>query len=383
MSLQDRINFPQKDTKFHQSLIDDALQSIINSGQLILGPGVKQFESDFAKWLSHDIEAVHCIGVGNGTDAIELALRAAGIQAGDHVALPSHTAYATVAAVLRVAAIPIFIDVQSDRPVISAETLAHTLSICKSVKAVIAVHLYGEVCDLESIQSLCNLNHLTLIEDCAQATGSLYRNHRVGTFGDFAAFSFYPTKNLGAMGDGGMLVVNPRIHQNQLEIARQMRFYGWNDNREAIHFGVNSRLDEFQALLLSGKLHNLDLQIERRRELAALYNSELEPYLGNQIIDLPSDQEHWNHSYHLYVIQLQPSLRNKLMEASKQAEIPLGLHYSLPCHKHPYIVNNYPSLHPLPNTETIVQQILTLPLNPYLKAKDIRKVCDFIKTICN
>jgi dTDP-4-amino-4,6-dideoxygalactose transaminase len=383
MSLQDRINFPQKDTKFHQSLIDDALQSIINSGQLILGPGVKQFESDFAKWLSHDIEAVHCIGVGNGTDAIELALRAAGIQAGDHVALPSHTAYATVAAVLRVAAIPIFIDVQSDRPVISAETLAHTLSICKSVKAVIAVHLYGEVCDLESIQSLCNLNHLTLIEDCAQATGSLYRNHRVGTFGDFAAFSFYPTKNLGAMGDGGMLVVNPRIHQNQLEIARQMRFYGWNDNREAIHFGVNSRLDEFQALLLSGKLHNLDLQIERRRELAALYNSELEPYLGNQIIDLPSDQEHWNHSYHLYVIQLQPSLRNKLMEASKQAEIPLGLHYSLPCHKHPYIVNNYPSFHPLPNTETIVQQILTLPLNPYLKAKDIRKVCDFIKTICN
>jgi dTDP-4-amino-4,6-dideoxygalactose transaminase len=383
MSLQDRINFPQKDTKFHQSLIDDALQSIINSGQLILGPGVKQFESDFAKWLSHDIEAVHCIGVGNGTDAIELALRAAGIQAGDHVALPSHTAYATVAAVLRVAAIPIFIDVQSDRPVISAETLAHTLSICKSVKAVIAVHLYGEVCDLESIQSLCNLNHLTLIEDCAQATGSLYRNHRVGTFGDFAAFSFYPTKNLGAMGDGGMLVVNPRIHQNQLEIARQMRFYGWNDNREAIHFGVNSRLDEFQALLLSGKLHNLDLQIERRRELAALYNSELEPYLGNQVIDLPSDQEHWNHSYHLYVIQLQPSLRNKLMEASKQAEIPLGLHYSLPCHKHPYIVNNYPSFHPLPNTETIVQQILTLPLNPYLKAKDIRKVCDFIKTICD
>jgi dTDP-4-amino-4,6-dideoxygalactose transaminase len=291
MSLQDRINFPQKDTKFYQSLIDDALQSIINSGQLILGPGVKQFESDFAKWLSHDIEAVHCIGVGNGTDAIELALRAAGIQAGDHVALPAHTAYATVAAVLRVAAIPIFIDVQSDRPVISAETLAHTLSICKSVKAVIAVHLYGEVCDLESIQSLCNLNHLTLIEDCAQATGSLYRNYRVGTFGDFAAFSFYPTKNLGAMGDGGMLVVNPRIHQNQLEIARQMRFYGWNDNREADNFGVNSRLDEFQALLLSGKLHNLDLQIERRRELAALYNFELKPYLGNQIIDLPSDQD--------------------------------------------------------------------------------------------
>jgi|694.fasta_scaffold95869_2 aminotransferase EvaB len=381
MSLQDRINFPQKDTKFHQALIDDALQSIINTGQLILGPGVRQFESDFAKWLSHDIEAVHCIGVGNGTDALELALRAAGIQAGDHVALPSHTAYATVAAVLRVAAIPIFIDVQSDRPVISAETLAHTLSICKSIKAVIAVHLYGEVCELESIQALCNLNHLTLIEDCAQATGSLYHNHRVGTFGDFAAFSFYPTKNLGAMGDGGMLVVNPRINQSQLEIARQMRFYGWNDNREAVSFGVNSRLDEFQALLLCGKLQNLDLQIERRRELAALYYAELEPYLGNQIIDLPSDQDHWNHSYHLYVIQLQPNLRNKLLETSKQAEIPLSLHYALPCHKHQYIVNNYPSYHSLPNTETIVEQILTLPLNPYLKSKDIRKICEFIKNI--
>lgn len=379
MSLQDRINFPQKDTKFHQDLIDDALQSIINTGQLILGPGVKKFESDFAKWLSHDIEAVHCIGVGNGTDALELALRASGIQAGDHVALPSHTAYATVAAVLRVAAIPIFIDVQSDRPVISAETLAHTLSLCKSIKAIIAVHLYGEVCDLESIQALCYQNHLTLIEDCAQATGSLYRNHRVGTFGDFAAFSFYPTKNLGAMGDGGMLVVNPRFNQNQLEIARQMRFYGWNDNREAVNFGVNSRLDEFQALLLCGKLQNLDLQIERRRELAALYYSELEPYLGNQIIDLPSDQDSWNHSYHLYVIQLQPNLRNKLLQASKQAEIPLSLHYALPCHKHQYIVNNYPSYHLLPNTETIVEQILTLPLNPYLKSKDIKKVCEFIK----
>ena len=379
MSFHDRINFPQKDTKFHQDLIDDALQSIINTGQLILGPGVKKFESDFAKWLSHDIEAVHCIGVGNGTDALELALRASGIQAGDHVALPSHTAYATVAAVLRVAAIPIFIDVQSDRPVISAETLAHTLSICKSIKAVIAVHLYGEVCDLESIQALCYQNHLTLIEDCAQATGSLYRNHRVGTFGDFAAFSFYPTKNLGAMGDGGMLVVNPRFNQNQLEIARKMRFYGWNDNREAVNFGVNSRLDEFQALLLCGKLQNLDCQIERRRELAALYYSELEPYLGNQIIDLPSDQDRWNHSYHLYVIQLQPNLRYKLMQASKQAEIPLGLHYALPCHKHQYIVNNYPSYHSLPNTETIVEQIVTLPLNPYLKSKDIKKVCEFIK----
>ena len=381
MSFHDRINFPQKDTKFHQALIDYALQNIINTGQLILGPGVKQFEYDFANWLSHDIEAVHCIGVGNGTDALELALRAAGIQAGDHVALPSHTAYATVAAVLRVAAIPVFIDVQIDRPVISAETLAHTLSLCNSIKAVIVVHLYGEVCELESIQALCNLHHLTLIEDCAQATGSLYRNHRVGTFGDFAAFSFYPTKNLGAMGDGGMLVVNPRINQNQLEIARQMRFYGWNDSREAVSFGVNSRLDEFQAILLSGKLHNLDLQIERRRELAALYYSELEPYLGSQIIDLPTDQDLWNHSYHLYVIQLQPHLRNKLMEASKQAEIPLSLHYALPCHKHQYIVNNYPSHHSLPNTERIVEQILTLPLNPYLKSKDIRKVCEFIKNI--
>jgi len=380
MSLQDRINFPQKDTEFHQALVNDALQSILNNGLLILGPGVKQFESDFAKWLSHDIEADHCIGVGNGTDALELALRAAGIQAGDHVALPSHTAYATVAAILRVAAIPVFIDVQNDRPVISAETLAHTLRICKNIKAVIAVHLYGEVCDLESIQALCKLNHLALIEDCAQATGSLYHNHRVGTFGDFAAFSFYPTKNLGAMGDGGMLVVNPRINKNQLKTTRQMRFYGWNEYREAVSFGVNSRLDEFQALLLSGKLDHLDSQIERRRELAALYYSELEPYLGNQIIDLPSSQDNWSHSYHLYVIQLQPSLRNTLLEASKESKIPLGLHYALPCHKHPFIVNSFPSYHSLPNTERIVQQILTLPLNPYLKSKDIRKVCDFVKT---
>jgi dTDP-4-amino-4,6-dideoxygalactose transaminase len=382
MSLQDRINFPKKDTEFYQDLIDEALQSILKTGQLILGPGVKQFESEFAEWLSHGIQSDHCIGVGNGTDALELALRAAGIQAGDHVAVPSHTAYATVAAILRIAAVPVFVDVHGNRPVISAETLAHTLEICNNIKAVIAVHLYGEVCDLESIQSICSQHNLALIEDCAQATGSLYHNHRVGTFGDFAAFSFYPTKNLGAMGDGGMLVVNPRINQNQQKITRQMRFYGWNDHREAVNFGVNSRLDEFQALLLSGKLSNLDSQIERRRKLASLYYSELESYLGDQITYLPSSHDHWTHSYHLYVIQLQPSLRNKLMEASKKAKIPLGLHYALPCHQHPYIVNNYPSHHPLPNTEKIVQQILTLPLNPYLKSKDIHKVCDFIKANC-
>jgi aminotransferase EvaB len=383
MSLQDRINFPLKDTEFHKDLIDKALESILISGQLILGPGVRQFESDFAKWLSNDLEPIHCIGVANGTDALELALRAAGIQAGDNVAVPSHTAYATVAAILRVGAIPNFIDVQSDRPVVSAETLKHTLSTCKNIKAVIIVHLYGEVCDLESIQTVCKLNHLPLIEDCAQATGSLYHNQHVGTFGDFAAFSFYPTKNLGAMGDGGMLVVNPKINQDQLEIVRQMRFYGWNNNREAVHFGVNSRLDEFQALLLSGKLKNLDLQVERRRELAALYHSELESYLGDQILGLPSQQDHWTHSYHLYVIQLNPSLKERLIDASKIAKIPLGIHYALPCHKHPYILNKYPSYHPLPNTDKIVSQILTLPLNPYLKSKDILKVCNFIKSFCD
>jgi aminotransferase EvaB len=383
MSLKDRINFPLQDTKFYQKLTDEALQNILNTGQLILGPGVGQFESDFAKWLSHDLEPAHCIGVGNGTDALELALRAAGIQTGDGVAVPSHTAYATIAAILRIGAIPNFVDVQNDRPVISAETLAHTLSICKNIKAVIAVHLYGEVCDLQSIQALCKLHHLPLIEDCAQATGSLYHNQHVGTFGDFSAFSFYPTKNLGAMGDGGMLVVNPRIKQDQLEIVRQMRFYGWNNNREAIHFGVNSRLDEFQALLLSGKLKNLSLQIEKRRELAALYYSELEPNLGDQITGLPTRHVQWSHSYHLYVIQLEPSLRNKLIESSKEAKIPLGIHYPLPCHKHPYILNKYPSFHPLPNTEKLVDQILTLPLNPYLKSRDIRKVCEFLISICN
>lgn len=382
MSLQDRINFPQKDTEFYQDLIDEALKYILKTGQLILGPGVSKFESDFAEWLSHDLDAAHCIGVGNGTDALELALRASGIQTGDNVAVPSHTAYATVAAILRIGAIPVFIDVHSDRPVISAETLAHTLSISNNVKAVIAVHLYGEVCDLDEIKKICTLNNLPLIEDCAQATGSLYHNQHVGTIGDFAAFSFYPTKNLGAMGDGGMLVVNPSINDDQLKMIRQMRFYGWNENREAVDFGVNSRLDEFQALLLSGKLKNLSSQIERRRELAALYDSELEPFLGDQIIGLASRQDQWKHSYHLYVIKLKPDLRNKLISSSKDAKIPLGIHYALPCHKHPYILEQYPSHHPLPNTESIVDQILTLPLNPYLKSKDIRKVSEFIKSHC-
>ncbi len=380
MSFQNRVNFPKKDTEFYQDLAESAIKSIINSGQLILGPGVKQFEADFANWLANGIEPRHCIGVGNGTDALELALRAAGLEAGDRVAVPSHTAYATVAAILRVGAIPIFIDIQRDRPVISADTLADILGICENIKAVIAVHLYGEVCELEPMQALCSERNIALIEDCAQATGSLYRDQRVGTFGDFAAFSFYPTKNLGAMGDGGMLVVNPRNNQEQLEKTRQMRFYGWNTNREAINFGVNSRLDEFQAILLSGKLKDLDSQIKRRRELAQLYFNELSIHLGNKIISLPSEQNHWKHSYHLYVIQLQTEFRDQLLHSSPDANIPLGLHYALPCHQHPYIINHYPSFHALPNTESMVRQILTLPLNPYLKTKDIRKVCDYIQS---
>jgi dTDP-4-amino-4,6-dideoxygalactose transaminase len=380
MSLQDRVNFPKKDTEFYREIAENAIKSIIESGQLILGPGVKQFETDFARWLGHGIEANHCIGVGNGTDALELALRTAGIQSGDHVAVPSHTAYATVAALLRVGAIPVFIDIESNRPVISAETLAQTFRLTSNIKAVIAVHLYGEVCELESIKTLCRQHHCVLIEDCAQATGSLYREQRVGTFGDYAAFSFYPTKNLGAMGDGGMLVVNPSNDPEKIIKARQMRFYGWNSSREAVDFGVNSRLDEFQAMILSGKLKNLDSQIQRRRKLADLYFTELSTHLTDKIITLPNEENHWKHSYHLYVIQLQHELRERLLHSSGQANVPLGLHYAVPCHQHPYIVNNYPSLHPLPNTEKMVQQILTLPLNPYLKPKDIRKVCDFIRS---
>ena len=385
-SLQDRTNFPLQDCLHYRTVIEEAFDRVARSGQTILADGVRGFEEDFAAWLGRGLTAEHCIGVGNGTDALELAMRCAGVEPGDGVIVPSLTAYATVAAILRVGAQPIFADVEDGRPVISVAEVERLLQTkfdhpC-TIRAVIAVHLYGEACDLKPLRKLCSEHAVALIEDCAQSTGTTYEELPVGTWGDFAAFSFYPTKNLAALGDGGMLVVGTQADQTLLNTARRMRFYGWNEEREAVQFGVNSRLDEVQAWILKGKLANLAQQVESRQKRALEYKNNLTSLAEQDQIKLPQHGTNWCHSFHLYVTIVDPLLRDDIVSRGKSDGVPYGVHYSLACHQHPYIAANTSlSNHHLPNSERMAASVLSLPLNPYLTTSDVQTVSDHLRSI--
>lgn len=370
--MSDPFNFPQQELLRYGHLVTDAVERITASGQVILGEGVRQFEAAFAAWLGAGCTPERVIGVANGTDALELALRAAGVGPGDRVLLPSHTAYATAAAVLRLEARPVFVDLEPGRPVLAVSEVAALLAAAagdgqEPVRAVIAVHLYGEACDLVPLRSLCDQHGVALIEDCAQACGTTYRDQAVGTWGDFAAFSFYPTKNLAAFGDGGALVVN---RPEAVEAARRSRFYGWDGQRRAVQFGVNSRLDELQAWVLLGKLAGLAEQIQRRRQVAGWYAERLQ----GQGLVLPGDGSDWRHSYHLYVVRLEPARRERVLAEGLRQGVPLSLHYALACHQHPYVVERCGPLAALPHTERCVAEILTLPLHPYLEQAGVDDV---------
>jgi dTDP-4-amino-4,6-dideoxygalactose transaminase len=380
--LLDRANFPLLDCLYYKPIIEAAVERVAQSGQTILGEGVRGFEQDFANWLGDGFTGNHCVGVGNGTDALELALRCAGIQPGDGVIVPSLTAYATVAGILRTGAEPVFADIETDQPVISVSEVERLLNSkdLPAVRAVIAVHLYGQACDLGALQALCQQHGVALIEDCAQATGTTYQNSPVGSWGDFAAFSFYPTKNLAALGDGGMLVVGKNADQTRIDHARRLRFYGWNEHREAVDFGVNSRLDEIQAWILRGKIQDLKNQIKERRDRAAQYTRLLGDWAKRVDVALPEDGEDWSHSYHLYVIRVDAKHRNELLTTGKIDGIPYGVHYSLACHQHPFMAQKPAAskLH-LPNSERYAASVLSLPLNPYLTPHDVDKVCSHLQ----
>jgi dTDP-4-amino-4,6-dideoxygalactose transaminase len=378
MTLRERCNFPMLDCQHYHQAINSAVERVIDSGHTILAEGVRGFEASFAAWLGGGLSAEHCLGVANGTDALELAMRCAGVGSGEGVIVPTFTAYATVAAILRIGALPIFVDVEPGRAVLSPAEVELRLAAKASfprIRAVIAVHLYGEACDLHSLRELCSRHSLVLIEDCAQATGTIYEGTSIGTWGDFAAFSFYPTKNLAALGDGGMLVLGKQSNPSLLATARRMRLYGWNHQREAVQFGANSRLDEVQAWILIGKLADLDDKIKARRSLANQYYQLISPWAGQMGITLPEDGANWSHSYHLYVITVDPEKRPKILARGASDGIPYTVHYPLACHKHPYIAQQLGvlPLH-LPQSERLAASVLSLPLNPYLTGEDIKTV---------
>jgi dTDP-4-amino-4,6-dideoxygalactose transaminase len=351
---------PLAQYRAHQAPIQSAINRVLNSGTYILGAEVEAFESAFAEHCGDG----HAVGVASGTDALILGLKALGMGPGDEVITVSHTAVATVAAILAVGATPVLVDV--DEIYLTVDPAALDRAATPRSKAVIAVHLYGQAADLDPILSFARERKLALIEDCAQACGGRYRSRRLGSIGDVGCFSFYPTKNLGAIGDGGIVLTRePEI----AERVRRLRQYGWDDGRQTREPGFNSRLDPLQAAILRAKLPHLDEDNARRGAIARRY----ERGLRGLPITIPRERAGAQHVYHLYVIAC--TQRDALMAYLGQHQIGCAIHYPVPVHRqHGYAERVVVSSAGLPVTEGVCQQILSLPLYPELSDADVDSV---------
>jgi len=351
--------------------IDDAVARAVSSGWYILGAETRAFEAEFAAWIG----AAAVVGCGNGTDAIALALRGLGIGPGSTVVTVSHTAVATVAAIEMAGATPLVIDIDPDHFTMDPDALAQVLDGpppgLPPIRAVVPVHLYGQPADLDRIVPLCRQHRVALIEDCAQAHGSRLHGRRVGSFGDAATFSFYPTKNLGALGDGGAVAVADPALASRIAALRQ---YGWHRHYISDEIGVNSRLDEVQAAILRVKLTHLDEQTARRRKIAAVYDQALQ---GTPLRP-PSRREGATHVFHLYVVRT--GARDTIQAALRQKGIATGIHYPVPVHLQPaYCGRLAIGQAGCRTTEAAAAQVLSLPLYPELTDHQVATVCSALR----
>lgn len=353
--------------------IDEAVARVLSSGWYILGSELRAFEAEFAAWLG--VSSV--IGCGNGTDAIALALRGLGVGPGCSVVTVSHTAVATVAAIEMTGATPVLVDIDPVHYTMDPDALRRVLEQPSAglpkIRAVVVIHLYGQTADLERIVPLCREHGVAVIEDCAQAHGARLYGKRVGTFGDAATFSFYPTKNLGAFGDGGAVAVpDPGLAQR----IAALRQYGWHRHYISDEVGVNSRLDEVQAAILRVKLGYLDRQNARREQIAAAYTAALE---GGSLRP-PQQRADADHVYHLYVTRSHD--RDRAQAMLKEQEIGTGIHYPAPIHLQPAYAGRV-ALGPggCPETEVAAREILSLPLYPELTDTEVETVCGALKSL--
>ncbi|MGI9087867.1 MAG: DegT/DnrJ/EryC1/StrS family aminotransferase [Chthoniobacterales bacterium] len=352
----------------HREEIDAAIARVLASGWYILGDEVARFENEWAAYLG----VAQAIGVGNGTDALALALRALGIGTGDLVLTTANTAVATVAAIELAGALPLLVDVNEMTLTISPERLEEALAGADRprMKAIIPVHLYGQPADMPAILAIARKHNLRVIEDCAQAHGATIGNRRVGTFGDAAAFSFYPTKNLGAFGDGGAVVTNDTALAEQL---RALRTYGWKERYVSEEAGMNSRLDEMQAAILRVKLRYLEKENARRIEIAQRYQDSLGKISA---LRLPALAVGSGHVYHQFVIRL--SERDQLKEFLRARQIETVILYPVPIHLQPAYRNRIAISGALPVTEKASRELLCLPIHPWLEDVEVERVCDAI-----
>lgn len=369
---------PQCDPKAnylaHKAEIDAAVTAVLESGWYILGKAVTAFEAEFAEYVG----VRHGVGVGSGTDALLLALLAAGIGNGDGVITVSHTAVATVAAIEMAGAVPLLIDIDPDTFVLNPDLLEEAIAAFEGsdvdVKAVIPVHLYGHPAAMARIVEIARRHQLWVIEDCAQAHGAWIDGRRVGAWGDLAAFSFYPTKNLGALGDGGILVTNDDMLAAR---TRQIRQYGWQQRYISEVPGINTRLDEVQAAILRVKLRALDAENERRRHIAARYDQEL----TGAPLRLPGVYGDVTHVYHQYVVR--SAQRDQLQAHLRGLGIGTLVHYPQPVHCQPAYRDRIAVHGPLTHSETAAAQVLSLPIFPEMSDADVTAVIAAIQQWTN
>ncbi len=346
---------------------DAAYHRVMESGWYILGQELEAFEAEFANYC----ESKFCLGVGNGLDALSLILRGLNIGAGDEVIVPAHTFIATWLAVSHTGASPIPVEINKETYNIELEKIER--AITKKTKAIIAVHLYGLPADMDSINRLASHYNLNVIEDAAQAHGARYKNRRVGSLGDAAAFSFYPVKNLGAIGDGGAITTNNSELAKKLKLLRN---YGSQVKYEHEIIGFNSRLDELQAAFLRVKLEKLDEWNLRRTEIAKQYIDSFQ-HIADLI--LPTVPKELEHVWHSFVIR-HPQ-RQAILESLKNADIDTLIHYPIP----PYLSKAYQHLSYKANkftiTNTITKYILSLPIYPYLKNEAVKAVITKLREV--
>ena len=351
----------------HDLLADEinaALLRVADSGWYILGPEVEAFEREFAAYHGSS----HAVGVANGTDAIELALRAGGVGAGDEVITVAHTALATVAAIEATGAMPVLADIDAATFTLCPAAARH--AITPRTRAIVAVHLYGGAAEMDALLDLAAAHDLLLIEDCAQAHGARYQERTVGTMGAMGAFSFYPTKNMGAYGDGGAVITDDAALADKL---RKLRNYGQKSRYRHASRGTNSRLDEMQAAILRVKLAHLDELNARRREIAAIYDKELRG------VGKPVARADCQHVYHLYVIR--DARRDQLMADLQERDIGTLIHYPVPVHLQASHRDLGLGAGGLPQTEAAAREILSLPLYIGLSDADVLRVCRAINAL--
>jgi len=344
--------------------IDAAVLSTLESGHFILGPQVVKFEESVAVYL----DVKHAIGLASGTDALVLALRALNIGAGDEVIIPAYTFFATAGTVMSVGAKPVFVDVNPQSYQIDVSKIKFVIT--SKTKAIIPVHLYGHPSEMNPILDIARENHLKVIEDNAQGFGAEYLGRKTGSFGDIACLSFFPTKNLGAFGDAGMVATNDPVLAERM---RMLRTHGWKKKYYSEEVGYNSRLDALQAAILQAKFPHVDSWNDKRRELAHRYSEHLAP-LG---IAVPVEQAWGRHVYHLYIIRIvkRDALQMFLKEKGIASEVyyPLPPHLSVPCREFGYKEGDFP------HAELASQETLALPLYPELTLSQQDEVIAAVK----